>query len=101
MTHIENLSGALLEHNPTGEKGFEGLIAVALGAITGVPFRLASSGYQRGVDGKAAFEGEVVFEGKLYKNDLPRKDVLSKIPDLVRHNDHADLVWVLGATCTA
>ncbi len=99
-THIENLRTALSELKATGEAGFEGLIAVALDAITGLSFRLASSGYQRGVDGKAAFEGAIAFEGKLYTNDLPRKDVLSKIPDLVRHIDHADLVWVLGATCT-
>ncbi|MET3591736.1 hypothetical protein ABID26_001120 [Mesorhizobium shonense] len=99
-THIENLSAALAELKATGDDGFEGLIAVTLNAITGIPFRLASSGYQRGIDGKSAFEGAVAFEGKLYTNDLPRKDVLSKIPDLVRHNDHADLVWVLGATCT-
>jgi hypothetical protein len=99
-THIDNLSTALSKLNPTGERGFEGLIAVALEAITGIPFRLANSGYQRGVDGKAAFEGEVAFEGKLYKKKLPRKDVISKIPDFVRHNDHADFVWVLGATCT-
>jgi len=99
-THIENLSTALSELKATGDTGFEGLIAVALHAITGLSFRLASSGYQRGVDGKAAFEGAIAFEGKLYTNDLPRKDVLSKIPDLVRHNDHEDLVWVLGATCT-
>jgi hypothetical protein len=99
-THIENLSTALSELEATGETGFEGLIAVALDAITGLSFRLASSGYQRGVDGKAAFEGAIAFEGKLYTNNLPRIDVLSKIPDLVRHNDHADLVWVLGATCT-
>ena len=25
--------------------------------------------------------------------------MISKIPDFVRHNDHADFVWVLGATC--
>ncbi len=98
--HIENLNNALAELKATGNSGFEGLIAIALDAITGIPFRLANSGYQRGVDGKSAFEGAIAFEGKLYTNDLPRKDVLSKIPDLVRHNDHADLVWVLGATCT-
>jgi len=98
--HIENLSTALSELKATGEAGFEGLIAIALDVITGLSFRLASSGYQRGVDGKAAFEGTIAFEGKLYTNDLPRKDILSKIPDLVRHNDYADLVWVLGATCT-
>lgn len=100
QTPFKNLSTALSELKATGEKGFEGLIAIALYAITSIPFRLASSGYQRGVDGKAAFEDAVAFEGKLYTNELPRKDVLSKIPDLVRHNDHADLVWVLGATCT-
>lgn len=96
---IENLSTALSELKATGDDGFEGLIAATLNAITGIPFRLANSGYQRGLDGKSAFEGAVAFEAKLYTNDLPRKDVLSKIPDLVRHNDHADLVWVLGATC--
>ncbi|PAU72431.1 hypothetical protein [Vreelandella alkaliphila] len=99
ITHVENLRNALLNLKPTGEDGFEGLIGEVLEGITGIPFRLASSGYQRGTDGKAAFEGAVAFEGKLYTNKLPRADVLSKIPDLVRHNDHADLVWVLGATC--
>lgn len=99
ITHVENLRNALLTLKPTGEDGFEGLIGEALEGITSIPFRLASSGYQRGIDGKAAFEGAVAFEGKLYTNKLPRADVLSKIPDLVRHNDHADLVWVLGATC--
>ncbi|MDR9812122.1 hypothetical protein [Rhizobium hidalgonense] len=98
--HIENLNKSLQTLDATGKNGFEGLVGEALFAITGMPFRLANSGYQRGVDGKAAFEGAVAFEGKLYTNDLPRKDVLSKIPDLVRHNDYADLVWVLGATCT-
>lgn len=98
--HINNLQSVLAELKPTGARGFEGLIAVALESITGITFRLANSGYQRGVDGKPAFDGAVVFEGKLYANDLPRKDVLSKIPDFTRHNDHADLVWVLGATCT-
>ena len=98
-THFINLSTALAKLKPTGQKGFEGLIAVALEAIIGTPFRLASSGYQRGVDGKAAFNEGVVFEAKLYTTDLQRADILSKIPDFVRHNDYADLVWVLGATC--
>ena len=100
QTQIDKLKTSLNELKATGKNGFEGLIAVTLEAITGLPFRLASSGYQRGVDGKSTFEGAVVFEAKLYTNDLPRADVLSKIPDFVRHNDYADLVWVLGATCT-
>lgn len=99
-THIENLSTTLQKLKATGENGFEGLIKVTLSAITDIPFRLASSGYQRGVDGKAAFEDTIAFEAKRYSNDLPRNDVLSKITDFVRHNDYADLVWILGATCT-
>lgn len=98
-THLDNLNKSLQGLNATGEQGFEGLIGEALYEVTGIPFRLANSAYQRGHDGKAAFEGAVAFEGKLYTNDLPRKDVLSKIPDFVRHNDHSDLLWVLGATC--
>jgi len=97
--HFEDLRIALSELKATGGAGFEGLIAVTLEAITGFSFRLASSGYQRGVDGKTAFEGSIAFEGKLYTNNLSRTDVLSKIPDFVRHNNHADLAWVLGATC--
>ena len=99
ITHIENLRKALLSLKPTGEDGFEGLIGEALDGITGIPFRLASSGYQRGVDGKASFEGKVAFEAKRYNGTLGRSEVISKIPDFVRHNDHADFVWVLGATC--
>ncbi|WP_269584237.1 hypothetical protein [Roseibium sp. Sym1] len=100
QTQIDKLKTSLNELKATGKNGFEGLIAVTLETITGIPFRLANSGYQRGVDGKSTFEGAVVFEAKLYTNDLPRADVLSKIPDFVRHNEYADLVWVLGATCT-
>lgn len=100
QTQIDKLKTSLNELKATGKNGFEGLIAVTLETISGIPFRLANSGYQRGVDGKSTFEGAVVFEAKLYTNDLPRADVLSKIPDFVRHNQYADLVWVLGATCT-
>ncbi|WDZ79057.1 hypothetical protein PWG15_26590 (plasmid) [Ensifer adhaerens] len=97
-THLDRLNKSLQELNATGESGFEGLLGEALSELTGIPFRLANSAYQRGLDGKSAFEGAVAFEGKLYTGALPRKDVLSKIPDLVRHNQHADLLWVLGAT---
>ncbi|PZN98329.1 MAG: hypothetical protein DCF30_14420 [Hyphomicrobiales bacterium] len=98
-THLNALRAALLTLKPTGQTGFEGLIALALHDILGVPFRLASSGTQRGIDGKTAGEGDVVaFEGKLYSDSVPRTEVLSKIADLGRNKDAPDLVWVLGAT---
>lgn len=98
-THLNALKAALLTLKPTGQTGFEGLIALALHDILGVPFRLASSGAQRGIDGKTAGEGDVVaFEGKLYSDSIPRTEVLSKIADLGRNNDAPDPVWVLGAT---
>lgn len=93
------LKSLLLELKPTGSHGFEGLIAIALGAITGVPFRLAASGTQRGIDGETAFpEGGIAFEGKLYAGKVPRLEVITKIADLARSDNFADIVWVLGST---
>ena len=40
--HFDNLKKALLNLSPTGDKGFEGLMAVVLSEITGVSFRLAA-----------------------------------------------------------
>lgn len=96
---IEALKNALLTLKATGEDGFEGLIAVTLGAITSTPFRLASSGLQFGVDGKTSFSNDAIcFEAKRYDQNLKRKDVIIKIYDLSRKNKYADIVWVLGAT---
>jgi len=65
--HVKHLKSALLSLPATGEKGFEGLIGATLCEISGVPFRLASSGPQFGVDGKPAYEGDAIcFEGKRY-----------------------------------
>lgn len=97
--HIKNLKSSLLKLKATGETGFEGLIGVALREITSAPFRLACSGFQRGIDGKAAFdEDSICFEGKLYKDSVPKTEVITKIADLTRNGINADLVWVLGAT---
>ncbi len=83
---------------PTGEKGFEGLIGAALREIPGVPFRLAGSGLQFGVDGKPAYEGDsICFEGKLYKGAVPRDKVLSKLAELSIGDTGID-IWVLRAT---
>lgn len=96
--HIKNLKAALLSLPATGETGFEGLIGAALREITGVPFRLARSGSQFGVDGKAAYERDpVCFECKRYKGRVSRNDVLAKIADVSIKQGEID-IWVLGAT---
>lgn len=96
--HVKDLKSALLTLSATGEKGFEGLIGTALREISGVPFRLAGSGSQFGVDGKPTYEGDAIcFEGKRYDGKLPRTEVLSKIAELSITDNEID-IWVLGAT---
>ena len=96
---LEDLRLALLTLAPTGARGFEGLVAVAFTEITGIPFRLAGSGSQYGVDGKPAHESDsICFETKRYDGVIPRNEVLSKIAELsIRDGGNTDL-WVLGAT---
>lgn len=78
--HIEQLKSALLSLPPTGEKGFEGLLREALREISGVPFRLARSGSQFGVDGKSTYEGDAIsFEGKRYDGRVPREQFSPKL----------------------
>jgi len=96
--HIQDLKSVLLSLQATGEMGFEGLIGVALREITGVPFRLAGSGSQFGVDGKPTYEEDAIcFEGKRYTDTVPRTEVLSKIAELPIRHPETD-IWVLGAT---
>ena len=81
--HTGNLRKALLKLPATGAAGFEGLLAVALTEITSVPFRLAGSGSQFGLDGKAAYEDDAVcFEAKRYSGKIPRTEVLSNLAEL-------------------
>lgn len=97
--HSDNLRAALLALDPAGPDGFEGLLAVVLGRVLGQPFRLASSGTQRGRDGDSAFDqGATYFEGKRYDKGLGKADIAGKIFDL--RNDDAGQVdlWVLGVT---
>ncbi|WP_299416195.1 hypothetical protein [uncultured Sulfitobacter sp.] len=96
---LDPLKIALENLKPAGKDGFEGLLALALARITGNPMRLAASGFQFGVDG----QGEdrlrpVCFEAKRYSSDLKRELVISKIADISRRKDEAEILWVLGAT---
>jgi len=95
---IDQLKSALMSLSPTGENGFEGLIGLTLNIITGISFRLAGSGSQFGIDGKAGHANDsICFEGKRYANSPSRESLLAKITDL-SINDHDVDIWVLGCT---
>lgn len=98
--HAKNLRVALLALPASGCGGFEGLVGVILGQLTGQSFRLATSGTQRGRDGDSAFDGGATyFEAKRYKDEISKSDIAIKFFDL--SNDDAGKVdlWILGATC--
>ncbi len=92
------LRHALLDLPSSGLNGFEGLLATVFAKILGVPFRLAKSGSQFGVDGKTSDPAfPVAFEAKRYRDDVPSTEVLNKIGALAIREDPVEL-WVLGTT---
>ena len=93
---LRNLKKALLALAPSGPQGFEGLIGTTLAAIVGIPFRLARSGAQFGVDGKSS-DTSISFECKRYCNNVPRESVMAKIGELSLEKHPVDL-WILCAT---
>lgn len=98
--YSDDLKSALLALYHSGHNGFEGLLGIVLGEITGQSFRLAKSGSQRGRDGDSAYDGGATFfEGKRYRKSPKPAEISAKLFDLV--NDDAGQVdlWVLGATC--
>ena len=104
MAHKTSLSGpqaltdlrdALVLLPPSGDTGFEGLLANVLSHITGHDFRLAGSGAQHGKDGGA--DNGVVFEAKRYDSAIPTPEVLTKVAELITLDRPPDL-WILGAT---
>lgn len=95
---LVDLKNFLLALKPSGSLGFEGLLAEVFENLLGVPFRLAKSGSQFGLDGKASDPHEpVCFEAKLYSDTVPSSVVLHKILALAIRDDSTEL-WVLGAT---
>lgn len=98
--HSEGLRKALNAMHHSGPEGFEGLLAVVLGKLTGQSFRLARSGTQRGRDGDSAFDGgETIFEGKRYETSPGKTEIAAKLIDLATDNEGQVDLWVLGATC--
>ena len=96
--HLSNLKAVLTGLHPTDQEGFEGLIGTALSEIAGIPFRLARSGSQFGVDGRSAHAGAgICFECKRYAGKVPKSEIMSKIGELSIGETDIDL-WVLCAT---
>ena len=96
--HLETLRSAVLAIPRTGHNGFEGLVAASLSKITGLPFRLSSSGSQYGVDGRSVYaDPRICFECKLYCNPIDRGTVTSKLGELANDDRGTDL-WALCAT---
>ncbi|MGW7676635.1 hypothetical protein [Shewanella sp. S23-S33] len=96
---LEIIKTGILSLKAAGADGFEGLLRIVLTNLTGIPFRLAASGLQGGVDGDAALPlDSICFEAKRYSGDIHRNDVLTKIADLARKQSAADRLWILGAT---
>ena len=96
---LDRLREILLALPPSGKDGFEGVFAEALSRISGVPFRLAKSGTQFGIDGAAAHaEDAICFECKRHKEEPSYADVVVKIEELSSRKDEADLLWALACT---
>lgn len=92
------LRDALLDLPSSGPNGFEGLLATVFAKLLGVPFRLAKSGSQFGVDGKTSDPAfPIAFEAKRYRGDVPSTEVLNKIGALAIRDDPVEL-WILGTT---
>ena len=81
----------------SGPSGFEGLVRDALSEVMGVPFEIAASGPQGGVDG--ANRIGVGFEAKKYapRTPLPLDQLTAKVGDAARTYPDLDL-WILNAT---
>lgn len=94
------LQAALLSLDSSGPHGFEGLLATVFAKLLGVPFRLAKSGSQFGVDAKTSDSAfPVAFEAKRYRDGVPSSEVLNKIGALAIRDDPVEL-WILGTTGT-
>ena len=95
---LNSLKHTLTALPASGPEGFEGLIGHALAAIVGLPFRLAASGSQFGIDGTSAYAGPgISFECKRYSSPIPLPEVMAKLGELSLREEDVDL-WVLSTT---
>jgi hypothetical protein len=100
--HTEPLVEALRQLDPTGPRGFEGLLRDLLSAVTGQHFRLLKSGHQGGIDVASEQLGNglaIGLEGKRYGDEtaLPLDELKSKLIDAAQSYAGLDL-WILATT---
>ena len=99
LNHQNNLQHELQN---SSSSDLERLVAALLGRLIGVPFVVASSGFQHGADaGTAGEQGRRLrLECKRYKDasNLSERELLGEIDQALRR-DKALEVWVLAATC--
>ncbi len=94
---LTNLREIILALQPTGENGFEGLVAVCLSNLSHLDFRLAKAGSQFGRDATSAPDRfAIAIETKRYR-DNPRLEELAGKAAVAAHA-LGGLVdaWVLG-----
>lgn len=97
---FESFRDSLNSLDPDGDDGFEGLMAVVLGHVTGVRFTLASSGTQQGRDGQSIFNRDsVAFEAKRYDKPVPKDKILTKFMELGATGTSPPEMYIVAATC--
>ncbi|MCJ2066528.1 hypothetical protein MKK63_28105 [Methylobacterium sp. J-088] len=93
------LRSILAELPPTGDRGFEGLIAAACTLLAGVPFRLVGSGRQFGRDAEGTVSGAAVMvEAKRYTSRLPFEALSAKLTEAIERSGREVEVWCAAAT---
>lgn len=95
------LAAALQALDPTGTDGFEGLVARMLSDLTGVSFRPARSGPQRGrdLDSDPASPWFAVVECKRYRGDtkLDQRELIAEIHIATNEDPQID-IWILATS---
>ena len=95
---LEELRSLLLHLKPTGDDGFEGLLATTLSEFSGLTIRLAKSGSQFGRDGRSpAAPFAIAMEAKRYADELGLEVLVKGAVAGHVLSDSID-VWAVGAT---
>ncbi len=94
-----SLRTSLIKLPPTGQAGFEGLVAVACAQVAQTPFRLIGSGRQFGRDAEAVIDGAgVLFEAKRYDSRLSYDALSGKLQEALGRSGRRVEVWGAAAT---
>ncbi len=94
-----SLRSALIELPPTGEVGFEGLVAADCAQVAGTPSRLVGSGRQFGRDVEAVVDGTgILFEAERYDSPLSYAALSGKLQEALARSGRRVEVWGAAAT---